>query len=169
MADRLVERLARLEARAEIQELVMRYFLACDDRDYATVAALFTDDATFGDSSGREAVVERLRSQQAAFGATIHSGHGTVIDFEGTDAASGVVLAHCEIATAGTTTVGAMRYYDSYSRRDGRWLFSARRIAFYYLCPWHEGGSSLTALNRKRVPGFAAAPADLPAFERRAD
>ena len=46
-------RVARIEARQAIQDLVVRYGMAVDDRDMDTVGALFTEDAVFrhGDDS----------------------------------------------------------------------------------------------------------------------
>ena len=40
-------RLARLEDRAELQDLVVRYFLACDDDDLPGIAATFAANGSF--------------------------------------------------------------------------------------------------------------------------
>ena len=48
----LERRVARLEAREQIRELVAEYSMAVDDRDIPTIARLFATDAVFGHADG---------------------------------------------------------------------------------------------------------------------
>ena len=48
-APELADRIRRLEDRAEITELAVRYCLAIDDSDYAGMVDMYTEKATLGD------------------------------------------------------------------------------------------------------------------------
>jgi len=48
----LLTRVERLEARAEIGDLVTRYAIACDEHDMEHLASLFTEDAVFDSPNG---------------------------------------------------------------------------------------------------------------------
>jgi len=43
MTDQLEARIAAIEAREHVRDLVVRYGMAVDDRDMATVAGIFTE------------------------------------------------------------------------------------------------------------------------------
>src|SRR3954463_3648616 len=70
-------RLARVEARLELQELLGRYALAVDDHDAGALADCFTEDGLFASPNspaavGRDAVGEFFRARFDRFGATLH-------------------------------------------------------------------------------------------------
>ncbi len=166
----LAERVARLEAREEIRDLVARYGMAVDDRDVEALAAMFTSDATFGladgmvANQGRQAVIDFYTERMAAFGATYHYPHSHVIDLDSDrpDHATGVVNAHAELALDGRTLVTALRYHDRYRVEAGRWCFVERRVAMIYYMDMAElvdGG--LSQPDRKRYFGTIG-PSELP-------
>ncbi|WP_280282371.1 MULTISPECIES: nuclear transport factor 2 family protein [unclassified Pseudomonas] len=161
-------RLKALEDRAELQDLAVRYFVATDDDDFATLEALFAPGAEFhagGFAGGtdRAAIMAFLRSARANMGITIHTPHYSLITFTGDDTATGVVGAHLEIAMAGQSLFGAVRYYDKYQRLHGKWHFSKREMLAVHMGPWEQVATSLTADLRVRWPGGEPQAADLPA------
>jgi len=161
-------RLKALEDRAELQDLAVRYFVATDDDDYTTLEALFTPEAVFraggfAGATDRAAIMTFLRSARAHMGVTIHTPHYSLITFTGEDTATGVVGAHLEIAMAGQSLFGAVRYNDKYQRLHGKWHFSQREMLAIHMGPWEQVATSLTADLRVRWPGSDPQPADLPA------
>jgi len=164
MAD-LEERVRLLEDRLDIEELVIRYFRAIDAMDMAEVTSMFAADARFGEQVGREAIVEFQGASRRAMGVAIHTPHYVDVVFDGHDRAVGAVGAHCELERGGACLVGALRYNDSYVRSPGGWVFAARDVEYFFLCPWAEVDTSLTAAQRVRWPGEQSRDATLPRFQ----
>jgi uncharacterized protein (TIGR02246 family) len=165
----LEQRVARLEAREEIRELVTTYCMACDDRDIATLGQLFTEDGTFGhadgavDNRGRQAIVSFYRERLAEMGPTYHYPHGHRIEFDDDSTASGVVLSHAELDFGGGTYYAGMRYLDRYQRNEGTWQFAERSLKFLFFMPLEEfAAGALGAADRKRFPGQDPRGTDLP-------
>jgi 3-phenylpropionate/cinnamic acid dioxygenase small subunit len=161
------ERLRRLEDRAELQDLVVRYFIAADDDDYDTLAEVFAPDCSFSASGfegthGREAVVENLRVGRTYMGATLHTPNYALFTFQSDDHASGVVGAHLELAMAGKTLFGAVRYTDEYVRWEGRWRFRRREMRCNHIGPWEDVATSLTDEFCVRWPGIPPKRSDFP-------
>jgi ketosteroid isomerase-like protein len=126
------ERSARLEDRAELSDLIHRYAIAVDDRDFFTLEAVYAEDATFVGRTatpvGREAVLEYLRITQAQNGVTVHCPTSQVVTFTGPDHAKGVVVSSAQLDIEGDMTYLVFRYYDDYVRSDGRWQFARREL-----------------------------------------
>ena len=169
MTSDLERRIARIEAREAIRELVFDYSTAVDDRDYDRIGEIFCDDATFAHADGRDAtegrdaIVDFYRYRTGLMGPTYHYPHSHRIDFDDDDNATGTVLAHAELALEGTTYQVGLRYADTYRRRNGAWLFGSRTVCFLYFMPLSElvdGG--LGAPDRKRYPDVGPVAADLP-------
>ena len=163
----LDDRIRRLEDRAEIQDLVLKYFLAADDDDWDALGWTFAEDGSFSAGAfrgghDRESVVKFIQNDRQNMGVTVHTQNTTLLSFSDADHASGVVGAHLELARAGTTVYGAVRYYDTYERTTDGWKIKTREMAIIHVGPWDEVGSSLTAQHRARWPGAEPAPADLP-------
>lgn len=163
-SEALQRRLRRLEDRAELEDLVVRYFLACDDDDWDALYEVFSADAEFADAFGRDQVVEVMRESRAEMGPSVHTPDATLFSFDeqDEDVARGVVAAHWELSIAGRTLYGAVRYEDEYARERERWRIRRRAIRIRHLGPWEEIASSLTSATPVRWPGRAPAPADLP-------
>lgn len=162
----LEERIRRLEDRAELGELVARYALAVDDRDYPCIARLFTQDCVFGNvkgvARGRASVEAYYRERLGEFGPTYHIPHMQTLDFLGLDEARGTVMAHAELAIGGVTYVVALRYLDRYRREEGCWRFQERQVRQLYAMPLSELPQGLAQELRKRWPGSKPAPGDWP-------
>ncbi len=168
--DGLSERIARLEAREEIRDLVVRYGMAVDDRDMDAVAAMFTEDAVFrhGDGAvvneGRLAIVDFYTDRLSSFGATYHYPNSHLVELDANRAghASGIVNAHAELGIEGRTFLTGLRYFDKYRHDGGQWRFAERSIAMVYYMDMAElvdGG--LSEADRKRYFGQIS-PAELP-------
>ena len=168
--DGLSERVARLEAREEIRDLIARYGMAVDDRDVESLADMFTSDARFGladgmvANQGRQAVIDFYTERMAAFGPTYHYPHSQVIEFDPDRPghATGMVNAHAELALDGRTLVTALRYFDEYRVEEGCWRFVERKVAMIYymdMADLVDGG--LTEPDRKRYFGTVG-PSELP-------
>jgi len=163
----LAARIRRLEDRAELEDLVIRYFVAADDDDEATVAATFAPDAEFYASGyrcggDRQSIVAFIAADRKNMGVTVHTQNYTLLTFHSDDRASGVVGVHLELDRGGSTLYGAARYYDDYARTPSGWAFTRREIKMIHLGSWADVATSLTADLRVRWPGQDAAPADLP-------
>jgi ketosteroid isomerase-like protein len=169
MAGSLEARIRSLEDRAELGELIARYALAVDDRDFDTIARLFSSDCVFenvkGIERGRERVVAYYRERLGEFGPTYHIPHVQSLEVLDGDHARGTVLAHAELAINGITYMVALRYLDDYVRENERWCFQQRRVRQLYAMPLSELPEGLAATLRKRWPGSEPAAGDWPASE----
>lgn len=163
----LESRLRRLEDRAELQDLVVRYFIASDDDDFETLEACFAPEGAFwasgfGGGSGREVVLDTLRAGRNAMGPTVHTPDYTLFAFEGEDVATGQVGAHLELSLGGKTLFGAVRYTDRYVRRQGAWCILSREMRVIHMGPWDEVGNSLTREFNVCWPGLDPLRSDFP-------
>ena len=165
-------RLARLEARCEIQDLVVTYATLLDDHQWEAVGALFTHDGVFASpnstTQGRQAIVDNFRTKLAPYAWTLHDPHGHAVEIDDDDHARGTVIAYAELASAEATVVTSIRYHDDYRREGGRWRFASRNVLSVYGMPPAElvaGGLGLA--ERKRWPNRPTAPAELPDTDRR--
>jgi ketosteroid isomerase-like protein len=165
----LEERVARLEARAEIRELVARYCFTVDARDVAGIAECFTRDGAMRsldgamDASGREAVVHQFHGRFAVLGPSNHFTHDHLIEFDANDAdrATGIVNSHAEVVRNGETLLASLRYHDEYRREEGRWRFHLRLLSFFYYTPPAEYATVLRGTLRNRAYAEPR-PADFP-------
>lgn len=172
----LARRVARLEAREEIGELMAEYlYLADRDPDADKVAALFAEDAVWEPrgnfaleqepSEGREAIRELFAAlpQTMSFGA--HYVTNAVIEV-GADLETARGRWHTlELLTKENPTVelAAVAWYDNdFVRVDGRWRFQRIRFEDALCFPFAEGWSetrfvSLVSGERFPHPGPGAA------------
>lgn len=165
--DTLENRVRRLEDRAAIDDLVVRYFLAADGDDLNGVGACFTDDAIFASSGvvnakGRQSIVDFIAGARAHMGLTIHTPHYGLYTFGDDDHATGLVGAHLELVLGGETLFGAVRYQDAYSRIGGEWLISRRDMRTIHIAPWNEVDETMRSELPVRWPGSAPSPSDYP-------
>ncbi len=163
----LEERLAKLEHRAEINDLVVRYFLAADDDETDAFDAIFSADARFlvsdflcGD--GREAVKSFLADERKKMGITIHTPHYAQITFRDDATAQGLVGAHLELNTGGTMVFGAVRYSDDYIRQNNGWRIKKRVMRTVYIAPWQDVGKAFSSTHPIRWTGMEPQPTEFP-------
>lgn len=162
-------RIARLEARDAIRELIARYGLVIDDHDLAGIGQLFTEEASFSSrdgvmqARGRQAIVEQFIDRFRVLGISNHFTHDHIIQFEDDDLAraTGLVTSHAEVWRNGQALIGAMRYHDRYQVDQGVWRFQSRELAFLYYLPVTEYAEGLGSNLRQRAYGDLR-PADYP-------
>lgn len=165
----LEARIARLEARQAIADLVTLYAVACDEHDMATLMDLFTEDAVFTSPSGmmmadgRHAIEEMFVNLFKVRGPAYHWTHDHIITVDADDptTAKGRIYSHAETSPHGVTSLAAMRYDDVYRCEDGRWRFQSRDIHFLYYVPAKDFAEALTRPDRL-VVGETRFPADYP-------
>ena len=163
----LERRIARLEARAEIAELLASYAFLLDDHEFEALGELFTPDARFGSPgsthTGRAAIVANYRALSEVYRITLHEARGFVLEFLDDEHARGKVLGFSEQASAQHTVITSFRYRDEYVRMDGRWRFAARQVRTLYAMTHAELASGGLGWElRKRWPHRTPAPAELP-------
>ena len=171
----LEARLRRVEDRAAIQDLVLRYGFLVDDKEVDAVAELFATDARLVTrrgavkGEGREAIRAYFAERLALLGPTNHVTHGTVVDFgDDPDVATGSTGSHAEIWVNGDPMLAALRYDDTYRRVDGRWLFQERVQGYMYYVDVREYPGLVGETLRVRAANLPPQPADWPATGPRA-
>jgi hypothetical protein len=158
----LAKMVRRIDDRQQLTELISRYGMAVDDRDFDTIGRLFTEDGEFHGVKGRQTIVDYYRARTATFGTSYHYAHTQHFDFESDDSASGVVNAHAELCIGGKTVRIALRYLDRYRRSAQGWQFRSRTLKFRYVLPFDEVANGLADPMRVRWPGTQPQMADLP-------
>jgi uncharacterized protein (TIGR02246 family) len=123
----------RLMAYEAIRQLVARYAIATDRRDIDTLVNLFVEDVRVTkEVSGREALRANLAGQLRDIGVSILNVGTHQIDLLDADNATGHVYCKAEVQDGTRWIHQAIRYDDTYARRDGRWLFLRRRHLLFY-------------------------------------
>ena len=128
------QRIERLESLDEIRQLVAKYSLSLDMRDLDAHVNLFAEDIRVSrDKTGRSHLKrwldDTLRQQ---FTGTSHHIGNHIIEFDGSDHASGVVYSKNEHEAGGEWVIMQMLYWDNYERIDGRWYFRRRLPCYWY-------------------------------------
>jgi hypothetical protein len=129
------ERIDRMESLAEINQLPVRYALALDSRDLATLVTLFPPDVGVGrDQSGRDALHGWFLHSMSKVRTTVHFVANHIVDFESADRARGIVYCRDEVEhpESGEWQIGMLQYHDTYVRTDGEWYFERRRFHRWY-------------------------------------
>lgn len=163
----LERRISRLEDRAELDDLNVRYFLACDNDDYDGIGDSFSQDAIFATSGtlvamGCEAIVEFIRASRGHMGLTVHTPHYGLYTFTDDDQAKGLVGVHLELVLQGEPLFGAVRYQDEYRRTADGWRVASRDMRTIHIASWSEVGHSLLSDTPVRWPGAEPLPSDYP-------
>jgi hypothetical protein len=131
---------ARLEAIEEIKKLKARYFRFVDTKQWDSLKALFTPDATFEtDESGLEAV-DSLDAFMTAVCAglqgcvSVHHGHCPEIEFSSDSTASGIwpmedKLYFDESPPRPLRSLHGMgHYHETYEKRGGAWKIASWKL-----------------------------------------
>ncbi|MDE1923434.1 MAG: nuclear transport factor 2 family protein [Gammaproteobacteria bacterium] len=173
----LEERIARLEARAEIRELVAHYCFTVDGRDVDGIGRCFTRDGVMRsldgvmNAVGRDAVIEQFHGRFAVLGPSNHFTHDHLIEFDpdDPDRATGLVNTHAEVVRNGEALIASLRYHDEYRREDGRWRFGVRTLSFFYYVKPADYAAVLTGTRRNLAyaePRAADFPESLETWQR---
>jgi hypothetical protein len=163
----LEDRIRRLEDRAALDDLVVRYFLAADGDDLAGVGASFAEDATFASSgvisaTGRQGIVDFIAGARAHMGLTVHTPNYALYTFTDDDHATGLVGAHLELVLGDQSLFGAVRYQDAYVRTEDGWRIARRDMRTIHIAPWSDVGDALRSDCPIRWPGIEPLPSDFP-------
>ena len=172
----LLRRVEKLEARAEISELVSSYAIACDEHDLPRLGAMFTEDAVMDSPSklllakGRQEICAMYIRLFKIRGPGFHWTHDHFVRFDDADPdrATGLVLSHAETCPDNEASLSAMRYEDDYRRMDGRWVFARRTLKFLYYVPARDYAQALTGTLRVTMGGRSLAgdfPESTPAWQ----
>ena len=177
-ASRTVEqRIARLEARAQIRELVARYCFTIDERDVEGIGQCFTRDGSFRsldgvmNATGRDAVVAQFHGRFAVLGPSNHFTHDHIIEFDDADPAhaTGIVNSHAEVVRHDEAMLASLRYHDDYRFEEGRWRFQIRTLAFFYYARPEDYREVMSGSMRNRAyqkPQYADFPELVPTWQR---
>lgn len=137
------QRLARLEDRDEIRELIARYAHGLDlpDRDIFVgvwaEGAVYKVDPPFGETVGREAIGAAWDSFQRLFPYTYHHTMNVVVDGPHGDKASATSFVLVTGADReGTAWTASCTYFDEFARIGGKWFFTRRYDKVNYMVPW---------------------------------
>ena len=160
-------RVGRLEDRAELHDLVVRYFLACDDDDLHGIGDAFVENGRFSISSfvggeTRSDVVAFLADQRSRMGLTVHTPNYALFTFTGPDSARGLVGAHLELVFGENSVFGAVRYADEYVREADGWRILSRDMRTTYMAPWSDVGTTFASPLPVAWPGFDPVASDHP-------
>ena len=169
----LEARLAEVEDRLALQDLVARYNFAIDNRDLATVAGLFTENGSFGSkdgamrATGSAAVCKQFEARFSVLGATNHFAHDHVVWFESDSRARGLLSVHAEVWRKEQPMVCALRYDDRYEKSAGLWRFAERLLSFFYYLNVNDYATAMGQLERNHAsdtPVAADFPERLPTY-----
>jgi len=126
------ERLARLEARANIAELAARYCHGADGRDADSFRSVWHPDAVWDVGAhrfiGHEQILEAVSRQWSMFRSMHHTTSNATIELTDSDRARGRhdVLTLTTLAD-GEHLLSTGHYEDIYSLRGGAWRLDERR------------------------------------------
>lgn len=166
--DDLTRRVVRLEDRAAIEDLVVRYFLACDDDDVTSLMECFDNNARFSVGSalcaeGRDAVVEFLVGERSKMGLTVHTPNGILVTFDEENSARGIATAHLELNIGGQALFGAVRYSDVFVRDSSSvWRIADRTMRAVYIAPPEKAGEAFSSSHPVRWYGIDPMESDVP-------
>lgn len=109
---------------AEILQLYFRYPLLLDSGDAEGYAALFTEDGSFNDRVGREALLDFVRTRQAS---TVRHAPLTPVITATPEGARGVVLnLFIDVAKTPAVVTRVTQYTDTLVKTPQGWRFKTR-------------------------------------------
>ena len=132
----LEARIQRIDDRMEIEQLLMKYGRALDNRDFAAFAALFTDDGEWkgaqGSYRGPKEIQQSMEKIFTAAAADIPKGRNfhlltnVIIDLRGDHATASSKFIFYKMNGAKPQAEVAGRYEDRLVRVGGAWKFQQR-------------------------------------------
>jgi gamma-hexachlorocyclohexane dehydrochlorinase len=133
-------RVARLESRTEIGDLVATYCQGVDRKNLDRFSSLWHDDAEYligagrGDFHGLDEIRRFPDVAAKVWRETYHWTTNHVVVFDGPDRAEGTsdCLAMCTRHSGEVSFVSAT-YLDRYERRNGCWKFARREVRRWFV------------------------------------
>jgi hypothetical protein len=128
-----LERLVEIEA---IRDLKARRDYLLDMKDWTAYAALHapehrSESLSSGPAQGGQAVTDQLAKNLADI-VTVHHSHSPIIEFQDSENATGIWALEDNFLWRENgelrTLWGAGFYHERYVKRDGKWLFTYRRL-----------------------------------------
>ena len=144
------------EDRQAIVDLCIRYTLALDSRDWASLRECFAETATAhyegrDDSVGYEAIEATCRTALEPLRASQHLLGNHLVTLKG-DEADGVCYFQAQHVrdgmAGGSTFMVAGRYDDHFVRSEAGWRIAARRLSV----TWTSGNESILAPASPAIP-----------------
>jgi ketosteroid isomerase-like protein len=117
-----------------IRNLIGLHSQLTDDGDFEQRVQLYTEDGVFmmGDarSTGRDEMTAAFASTSAPERRGKHITANTVLEIDGDGASARTDFLFLLPSAEGLKPLAAGRYFDTFVKSDGRWLYSERRITF---------------------------------------
>jgi ketosteroid isomerase-like protein len=117
-----------------IRNLIGLHSQLTDDGEYQRRVQLYTEDGVFmmGDaaSRGRDEMAEAFASTSAPERRGKHITANTVMEIDGDAASARTDFFFLLPSAEGLKPLAAGRYFDTFTKKDGHWLYSERRITF---------------------------------------
>ncbi|MBC2776636.1 nuclear transport factor 2 family protein [Parasphingopyxis marina] len=169
MSDRgasLEERIDRLESIEEIQQLKNTYHLYINDCRFDEFGSLFTEDAVVdmgymgGESDswrGRKHIAEQFKHIPEVLNQIKQFIHCHTVEVDG-DRATGWALLEARYGSGEQSYNVAAKYEDAYRRVDGKWLFEAVYVRFYFTVPMGQSWCDEKRHFLIRRPDFGQGP-----------
>jgi ketosteroid isomerase-like protein len=135
----LEARVQDLEAECEIRNLIARYLLKVDAKDFEGIAETFTKDgvmdfgglAGLGNYRGRKAIAKVFRDTEGVSGFTWHLAHTPYIEVHGDRAIGHWGWTVLGLPGAEAFELGGV-YYDEYVKTDEGWKIKKKVATAYY-------------------------------------
>jgi hypothetical protein len=148
-----LERLIEIEA---IRDLKARRDYLVDMKDWPAYAALHapehrSESLSSGPGAGGQAVTDQLAKNLDGI-VTVHHSHSPIIEFQDAENATGIWALEDHLLWRENgelqTLWGAGFYFERYVKRDGKWLFTYRRLDRLHVTVAEGTRRSHTAFDR---------------------
>ena len=125
-----------LEDEIALRNLMSRYVDAVHRRDAAAWAATWSDDASWNllgtAVTGKANIVGLWQQMMEGFEFALMLPSSCLFSIDGDSASGHWYLQEITRDKAGNSSSIVSRYLDTYSRRDGQWLYQSRHYGFIY-------------------------------------
>ncbi|WP_209123312.1 nuclear transport factor 2 family protein [Alkalihalobacillus sp. BA299] len=143
MSKTLEERIAVLEAREEIKEVIAKYNHGVDKHDEEMFMDIWEENAVWdiGDPWGycanKQEILDKTKAIWEGLPETHHYAMNEVIEV---DINNGTATTVADVDATATNAVGvplviAATYWDKLSNRTGKWRLTERKVKIHYMTP----------------------------------
>lgn len=134
-----------LEDELALRNLMSRYIDAVNRRDAQAWAATWDDNASWNllgnDVRGKENIVALWQQMMAGFEFALMMPGSCLFSVDGDTATGHWYLQEFTRDTTGSSGVVLSRYLDTYSKREGQWLYQSREYSLLYHGPADLSGT----------------------------